>query len=72
MTWLRIDEARKHAGGVSRRLLYDAVRRGELRAARVGRGRNFVFSTEFLDEWLRSKSEALVPREETPARLRRA
>lgn len=71
MTWLKVDDARKHAGGVSRRVLYDAVRRGELRAARVGRGRNLVFSVDHIDQWLLERSEALIPREVLPARLKR-
>jgi excisionase family DNA binding protein len=72
MPWLKVDAARAHVGGLSRRVLYDAVRRGELRAARVGRGRNFVFSAEWLDDWLRARAEAMVPREERPARLARS
>lgn len=54
--WMKVDEARRHAGGVSRQILYAAVRTGKLRAARVGHGRNLVFNAEWIDSWLRESS----------------
>jgi excisionase family DNA binding protein len=50
--WMKVDDARRYAGGVSRRTLYDAVRAGKLRAARIGAGRNFVFCAEWIDQYL--------------------
>jgi excisionase family DNA binding protein len=52
VTWIKIDAARAYAGDVSRKTLYAAVHRGELRAARIGAGRNLVFCESWLDEWL--------------------
>lgn len=52
MTWLKIDDARRHAGSVSRGVLYRAVRAGKLRAARIGVGRNLLFHSEWIDAWL--------------------
>jgi excisionase family DNA binding protein len=54
MGWLKVDDARRHAGGVSRQTLYNAVRTGKLRAARVGAGRNLLFCEAWIDEWLRA------------------
>lgn len=56
MTWIKIDAACAYAGGLSRKTLYGAVARGELKAARVGYGRNIVFSEAFIDEWLASSA----------------
>lgn len=52
LRWMRIDEARAYAGGVSRKTLYAAVTTGKLKAARIGAGRNLLFSLAFIDEWL--------------------
>jgi predicted DNA-binding transcriptional regulator AlpA len=52
MEWLKVDAARAYAGGVSRKTLYAAVQRGELKAARIGAGRNLVFCEPWIDEWL--------------------
>ena len=60
--WLRVDDARKYAGGVSRKLIYSAVRAGKLKAAKIGAGRNYVFAESYLDEWLSSSAEAAEPR----------
>lgn len=56
MAWIKIDAACAYAGGLSRKTLYGSVRRGELKAARVGCGRNIVFCEAFIDEWLESRS----------------
>ncbi len=52
MTWLKAKDAAAHSGGIHPKLLYAAVQRGELRVARVGAGRNLLFSVEWLDAWL--------------------
>jgi excisionase family DNA binding protein len=57
MRWMKVDEACRHAGNVSRKTLYGAVRARRLKAARVGSGRNLLFAAEWLDDWLRSSSE---------------
>jgi excisionase family DNA binding protein len=72
MSWMKVDGARAYMGGFSRRTIYEAIRRGELRAARIGAGRNVVTCTEWCDDYLKRRAEALVPREVSPARLRRA
>jgi hypothetical protein len=56
MRWLKIDAARQHCGGISRRVMYDAVAAGKLRAARIGEGRNLIFSDEWCDDWLKTES----------------
>jgi hypothetical protein len=52
MRWMKINDARKYCGGLGARLLYDAVRSGSLKVARVGAGRNLRFSDVWCDEWL--------------------
>jgi excisionase family DNA binding protein len=53
MRWLKADEAaREWAGGVSAKTLYAAIRRGNLKAARIGAGRNLLFCEQWVDEWL--------------------
>ena len=56
MRWMKVDEACRHAGNVSRKTLYGAVRTGRLKAARLGSGRNLLFAAEWLDDWLRASS----------------
>jgi hypothetical protein len=46
--------AAEWCGGVSPKLLYAAVKSGDLKAARIGAGRNLLFCEEWIDEWLRS------------------
>ena len=58
MTWIKIDAACAYAGDVSRKTLYAAVHRGELRAARIGAGRNLVFCEPWIDEWLAASATA--------------
>ena len=50
--WLKIDAARRYAGGCSRKVLYRAAKAGHLRVGRIGSGRNMVFRKEWIDEWL--------------------
>jgi len=52
MAWMRVDAARKYAGGLGRKTLYRAVAAGKLRAARIGAGRSLLFSDVWIDEWL--------------------
>lgn len=59
LRWMRVDEARTYAGGVSRKTLYAAVAAGKLKAARIGAGRNLLFSPAFIDEWLTRSAEPL-------------
>jgi len=54
---MRIEAACEYCGGVSRKVLYQAVALGELRAARPGAGRMVVFSETWLDAWLQSRAE---------------
>ena len=58
MRWLKVDAAREYAGGVSRKTICKAVNDGKLRVARIGAGRNWVTSTEWLDQWLTESSKA--------------
>jgi hypothetical protein len=52
MAWMKVDGARKYAGGVGRKVLYKAVASGKLRAARIGAGRSLLFCDGWIDEWL--------------------
>ncbi len=52
MAWMKVDAARRYAGGVGRKILYKAVAAGELKAARIGAGRSLLFSDMWIDEWL--------------------
>ena len=52
MRWMKIGPACEHAGHVNPKLLYAAVDRGDLQVARVGSGRNMLFSDQWIDEWL--------------------
>ncbi len=58
MGWMKVDAARKYAGGVGRKILYKAVASGQLRAARIGAGRSLLFSTTWIDEWLTTSAAA--------------
>ena len=57
MRWLRIKEA-AHYARCSAKVLYAAVASGELRAARIGRGRSIVTSELWVDEFLARLAEA--------------
>ena len=43
MTWMKATPAADYVGGVTVKLLYEAVRTGHLKAARIGAGRNLLF-----------------------------
>ena len=61
MTWMKAPAAAVYAGGISTKVLYAAVRNGDLRAARIGAGRNLLFRAIWLDEWL--EGTAKTPRQ---------
>ena len=61
MTWMKAPAAAVYAGGISTKVLYAAVRNGDLRAARIGAGRNLLFRAIWLDEWL--EGTATTPRQ---------
>lgn len=62
MRWLKAREAAAYAGNISTKILYRAARTGTLRVARIGAGRNVLFSTVWLDEWLCRCAEPDDPR----------
>jgi hypothetical protein len=51
MRWMKVDAACEHLGGVSAKTLYQAVRNNKCQAARIGAGRNLLFSDVWLDEY---------------------
>jgi excisionase family DNA binding protein len=57
--WLRVGEAAARAR-CGRRVIYQAVRRGELRAARIGARRDLRIHIQWIDQWL---EESAAPRE---------
>ena len=61
MRWMKVDEARKYAGGLSRQTIYAAVRQSNLRVAFIGAGRNWVTCEKWLDEWLCQSAESQRP-----------
>ena len=53
MKWARVAEAAKTwAGGVNPKTIYKAIRAGDLKAARIGAGRNMLVCEEWVNEWL--------------------
>lgn len=53
MIWKKApDAARDWCGGISPKLLYVAVKRGDLKAARIGAGRNLLLCEAHCTEWL--------------------
>jgi predicted DNA-binding transcriptional regulator AlpA len=54
--WMKATEAAKYAGGISLRTLYEAHRKGQLRATPIGSGRNLLFCTSWITEWLESRA----------------
>jgi len=62
MRWLKVRGAAEHAGGLSQRTVYQAIKAGKLRAARIGAGRNLVTAEEWVDAWLRECDGELAPR----------
>jgi excisionase family DNA binding protein len=53
--WLTVREAASHAN-CGERSIYNAVRSGKLRAARLGGRRELRFLTEWIDAWLLESS----------------
>ena len=60
MRWMKIDEACRYTGGVSRKTLYSAIREGRLQAGRIGAGRNLVVSDMAIDRWLKDSRRNAV------------
>lgn len=58
--WMKPREAAAYCR-ISLRVLYESIRRGDCRAARVGRGRAIVVHREWLDQFLSQRAEALRP-----------
>jgi excisionase family DNA binding protein len=58
---MKIDEACRYAGGVSRKTVYAAIRAGRLDAGRIGAGRNLVVSEIAIDRWLERSRDASNP-----------
>lgn len=57
MRWLKAKPAANEwAGRVSAKTLYRAVSAGQLKAARIGAGRNLLFCEEWIDDWLRASA----------------
>jgi hypothetical protein len=58
---MKIGPACEYAGDVCPKVLYAAVEKQELRVARVGVGRNFLFGDVWIDEWLARCAEKKKP-----------
>jgi excisionase family DNA binding protein len=58
MEWIRIKDAAQYAGRVNQKTIYAAIRRGDLRVARIGVGRNVLTSREWVDAWLSGTGDA--------------
>jgi hypothetical protein len=61
MIWMKIDQACAYAGGISRAVLYGAIRSGRLRCARIGAGRNVLLADTWIDEYLVSTAKDSCP-----------
>jgi excisionase family DNA binding protein len=61
---MKIDEACRYAGGVSRKTIYAAIRGGRLEAGRIGAGRNVVVSDAAIDRWLERSRGVCNPADE--------
>lgn len=62
MVWRKAsDAARDWCGGISPKLLYASVKRGDLKAAHIGSGRNLLFCEEHCTEWLLATVKQLRP-----------
>ena len=53
--WLTVEEASSYAK-VGKRTVYGEVRRGALRAAKIGGRRELRFRKEWIDAWLESSA----------------
>lgn len=60
MRWMKIGPACEYLGGISAKTLYAATRSGKCKAARIGAGRNLLFSEQFLDEYAQRSAEKSV------------
>jgi excisionase family DNA binding protein len=58
---MKAPAAARYLGGISTKTVYAAVRRGELKAARIGAGRNLLFCEEWLDAYASTKAERSQP-----------
>jgi excisionase family DNA binding protein len=54
-TWLTAAQAAEYIS-VSEPIIRDAVKRGDLQAYGIGKGREYRLTAEDIDSWLRSKS----------------
>ena len=54
---MKVDAAREYAGGVNRKVLYRAVADEKLKVARIGSGRNFLWTEAWIDAWLNSMAQ---------------
>ena len=52
MRWLKVKREGEEYANCSAKVLYRAIAAGELRAARIGNGRNVIISDTWIDEWL--------------------
>jgi hypothetical protein len=57
VTWHKAPAAAQYCGGVATKTLYAAVQRGDLKAARIGAGRNLLFCETWLDAWLIGRAQ---------------
>jgi hypothetical protein len=53
---MKVPAAAKYAGNVAEKTIYAAIRSGDLRAARIGAGRNVLTCDIWIDEWLQSSA----------------
>jgi len=58
MTWMKAGLACAYLGGISAKTLYSAVKKGDLKAARIGAGRNLLFCEMWLDEFATESAAA--------------
>jgi excisionase family DNA binding protein len=56
--WLTVEEAARRAR-VGNRTIYNEVRAGRLRAARVGGRRELRFRPDYIDQWLEQSAQPI-------------
>jgi len=49
--WIKVQIAAEYSA-TSKKTIYDAIKQGKLRAARIGAGRNLVTCRTWVDAWL--------------------
>ena len=59
--WLTVEEAAQRAR-VGHRTIYNEVRAGRLRAARVGGRRELRFRPDYIDQWLEQSAQPVEVR----------